>query len=128
MVQRLVLGALALLIVAWLGVAYRDARLQQQAREAIRDSEPRAVAAAAGELDDARLLNPDRSLLLDRGVQLATQGRRRAALERFTELARAEPENVNAWILIVRGAGGADPALAAGARARVRELDPRATR
>jgi predicted Zn-dependent protease len=131
MAQRLLLGALALLIVAWLAVALRDARLHQDARDELQRAQEignRELASVGSKLDRARLLNPDRSLLLDRGIQLYAQGRRAEGIERFRELARAEPENAAAWSVLARVAPRTDPQLAALARARIRELDPRAAR
>jgi tetratricopeptide (TPR) repeat protein len=135
-VQRVCLGAVAVLILVWLGVALRDARRRDEGKDAVRAvvehrargqagrADRERLAEAGRQLDRARLLNPDRSILIDRGIQLLVQGRRREARARFQEATRHEPENADAWIWVATANRTSDPARAALARARVRRLDP----
>ena len=125
MLTRLLVGALALLVLAWLAVSLRDARLQQDGREAIRTLEASKAAGARRDFDGAGLLNPDRSPQLDDGLALIVQGRRTEGLARLLAFARREPENADAWILIAQLAGRGERELETRARARAKELDPR---
>lgn len=136
--QRVTLAGLALLVAAWLVVALRDARQQDEGREIVRDAVRQAAASSgrsaasdselerAGRLfERAELLNPDRSLLHDDANRLYLQRRTRMAVERLRELVRAEPENVQAWSTLAIVAREVDADLAARALERRGELDPR---
>ena len=55
---------------------------------------------------------------------LGRAGRTREAIAVLRRTVAAEPENLEAWALLARAARTEDPALAARARARQRELAP----
>ena len=135
--MRLALVGIALLILAWLAIALRDVRAQEEGREIVSDSlkalargdieraDPVQLERAGRLLEDARLLNPDVSPLVDRGNQLFLAGRVDEAIDRLQEVVRREPDNVEAWARLTIAAEERDPALAARARAEARRLDPR---
>jgi predicted Zn-dependent protease len=134
---RLVLAGVALIVTAWLLVGLRDARMQEEGRQIVRESfrlfassgelgGNRADLERAGRLfDSARLLNPDLSLLHDRSNQLFLLYRRRDSVDRLTELVDREPENVDAWTTLAQVAREVEPRLSARARDEARRLDPR---
>jgi len=71
-----------------------------------------------------RRLNPDRRPDLYEAVVLGRSGRTREAIAVLERTVAAEPENLEAWALLAGAAKTEDPALAARARARQRELAP----
>jgi predicted Zn-dependent protease len=122
---RVVLAVLALAAGAWLVVQERAARAEQALiMLAFESREPPPVAESERLLARARRLNPDRRPDLFEGVILARQGRPDAAIAVIRGVTRAEPENLEAWALLVSAAERVDPALARAARARARELAP----
>jgi predicted Zn-dependent protease len=71
-----------------------------------------------------RRLNPDHRADLFEAVILGRQGDFRGAVAAIQRVTRAEPENIEAWGLLASAAKRTDPALAATAQARARELSP----
>ena len=128
MAIRALIVVLALAAGGWLAV-------QEHAAHAERDLEaiafdpggalsPSAVARAEDLLRSDRRLNPDRRPDLYEAVVLGRAGRGREAIAVLRRTVAAEPENLEAWALLARAARTDDPALAARARARQRELAP----
>jgi predicted Zn-dependent protease len=126
--QRAALLIAAAAAVAWLANGLHHARLQERAQAiAARDPaklNPADVRRAVGLFERARRGNPDRTPALQEAGLLARVGRQPEAIALLRELVRAEPENVSAWALLAVAAKQHDPALAAQARARARELAP----
>jgi predicted Zn-dependent protease len=128
MVLRASLVVLTALVLAWLGVLYRDARVGQVAADRI-FYEPRL---RPGEFDrqqermgDARLLNPDRYWDITRAKYFLLRDRPRRALRSAAALVRAEPANLEAWIVLYQ----AERELGLSRRARqaaaeIRRLNP----
>ena len=135
MIQRIALVLVALVAAGWMAVALRDARQQRHARQILREEIPALarggtpnqarVAEAGRALENARLLNPDRTPEVERANQLFLAGRERAAVAQLTRVVEAEPDNIEAWARLAIAARSADPAAAAIARRKVDELDPR---
>jgi hypothetical protein len=123
---RVTLLAVAILALAWLGVLWRDHRIvEAEAGELIfnEDLSAREFERGARRLDDARLLNPDPTWRLNRGLALIRRDRRRAIRE-LERVVASEPDNVTAWKLIYGAARGFDRPVAARARAEIERLDP----
>jgi predicted Zn-dependent protease len=123
---RVALGALALLVLAYLSVGLRNVVLADRGERiaALEDPSKAQVEDAARMLEDARLLDPDTRPLIVAGGLLAANGRAeegRALLERAVEL---EPDNVLAWSVLAAVTRRSDPARSRVARARMRELSP----
>ena len=125
---RALIVVLALLAGGWLAV-------QERAAHAEREIDKIAfgpggtlgadtVARAEDLLRTDRRLNPDRRPDLYEAVVLGRAGRTREAIAVLRRTVAAEPENLEAWALLARAARTEDPALAARARARQRELAP----
>jgi hypothetical protein len=125
---RALIVVLALLAGGWLAVQERAAQAESEL-EAIA-FEPggglgsETVARAEVLLRTGRRLNPDRRPDLYEAVVLGRAGRRSEAIAVLRRTAAAEPENLEAWALLARAARTEEPALAARARARQRELAP----
>jgi hypothetical protein len=119
---RILLVALTLTAGGWLAVQARAARAEQGLTK---------IAFENGNLADAkrllaadRRLNPDHRADLFEAVILGRQGDFRGAVVAIQRVTRAEPENIEAWGLLASAAKRSDPALAAEAGARARELSP----
>jgi hypothetical protein len=137
MLARLSLTVLALVVVGWMAVLARDARLFAGATappaggvgalpRALRS--PGGLARRADQLRASRLLDPDTAPELQTAVFLevrAAPGDLSRALAIARSVARREPHNLDAWvdILSINRALG-DQQGEQDARAHVRRLDP----
>jgi len=100
---RIVLVVLALVVCAWFALGVRAFKDENAADASI--TVPGAIAAAQARadralLEEARVLNPDQNVDLIIAQLDARTGDRPAALTIAHRVARSEPENVNAWLLI----------------------------
>jgi predicted Zn-dependent protease len=126
-IPRVALIALALPVAAWLALSYHNAKLVADANAVVQQKKPPRpqVERALRELDRAGRLNPDRSLpQAVRVVLYLRVGRLDLARFDLEKLLRDEPENAEAWLLLASLSQESDPARAAQARARLRELSP----
>jgi tetratricopeptide (TPR) repeat protein len=136
-IVRTALALVAVVVLGWLAVSYRDAHRQQQAEAILRPQLARYLStgeAPAGEraqldratdlIDGARLLNPDRTLDLVAGSLELLTGRTAAARRRFERFARAEPDNLQAWLALDIATARSDPRRAREALRRAAEVDP----
>lgn len=132
MTSRVVLVAVALVCLLALGWWSRAAALEHQAQrvsdDPFRVTDPVQAAEAERRLERAGQLNPDRRPDLVRGVLLLRAERPREAIPVLEELARDEPENVEAWAFLAVAAATIDPTLARSARSRVAQLNPLSVR
>lgn len=128
MAQRVVLGLLAVAVLAWLGVLLRDHVIMKQASPLLYKAEltPAEFELNLQRLKDAEFLNPDRSLAVGRATYLVTRGRWRAGAGIAEQVVREEPANVAAWVAILNASQGRDPARARRAAAAIERLNPRA--
>jgi Flp pilus assembly protein TadD len=105
---RVALAAVCLLVVAWLVLGLRDARLEQDGTELSRA--PAAVSDAAvarsadDKLADAELLNPDTAPLLGRAGLALRRGQLERGVELLRDVVEREPENLPAWRLLALAA------------------------
>lgn len=126
MLARFALLAVALLMLGWLGVLYRDHRI-------IDDVSPGLIgdsSLSAGEferearrIERAELLNPDPTWRLNLGLALLERNPRRAVRE-LERVVASEPDNLTAWKILRVAATRVDRPLAARAEAEVERLDP----
>lgn len=130
-VPRLGLLLAAAAAVAWLALGLRSASLEASgaavATGPASGLTPARVSRALDELERADDALPRRDPAVLRARLLERTGRRPQALAILRRLVAEEPENSRYWIAVARTARRADPALAARARARLRELSPIAT-
>jgi hypothetical protein len=124
---RIPLAVAALAVAGWLAVLALGAHaLSELTPITFNPKPPTPAQQARGEVlvRRAERLNPDTRPELSRGVLQLHSGHPAAAERTFLAVARAEPENVDAWGIIAQTLGRYDPALAARARSRVRALAP----
>jgi hypothetical protein len=128
MIARAALGVLTVAVLAWLALGLRNARLEADAVRAIGTEPARASAAQLADARDdyrrATKLNADTGPDVRVAGLANLGGHPREALTRLRDVVRREPENFDAWFLMSSVAARIDPALAARARARARELNP----
>jgi len=108
------LGVLAVLVIAWVGVLLRDLEVGKDA-VASRD---------AGRLEDVRVLDPSRYWDQVRAGVLLLDGDAEAAAAQAEQLVRAEPDNAVAWSVLGAATRRTDPGRAAEATRALRRLNP----
>lgn len=118
---------MAVLVLVWLGVLYRDERVARAASDKIFYENPLPPAEYERQMDrlrDARLLDPDRSweLVQVRYMLLYEQPRR--AFEAAERFVRTEPDNLEGWVLLFNVARELDSGRAREAAAQIRRLNP----
>lgn len=125
MAARILLGVVAVVVLAWLGVLERDTRLQARGAAAGR---PGAAAAAldraAGDLRAASRLNPDTVPDIALATVYRRQGENARAKATLEDVLRREPDNLTAWGVLFTFTARDDPATARRALAARRRLDP----
>jgi predicted Zn-dependent protease len=114
----------AIVVLAWLAVMERDARLEQRGVAAAGLQTPAARARAERDFRSARLLNPDSGPDVSRAFVLQAEGRSAAAIRAIRGVLRREPDNLQAWAVLATFARGHDPAAVREAFAADRRLDP----
>ena len=123
--MRPLVAVIAVLVIGWLAVLERDARLYDRGIAAGGSlDDPATIARAEADMRDARLLNPDRTPDLGLAVILNTTRRQAAAQRVLEDVVRAEPDNLSAWDALDFVNGDRDPALKRRAAAEIRRLDP----
>jgi predicted Zn-dependent protease len=115
---RVAVAAIAVVVLAWLGVMERDHQLFTRGNSAP------TFSSAESDLRAARLLNPDSGPDLILAIRLRRVGRWHDALATVERVLRREPENLYAWNTLGSVAQGHDSAAVQRARAAARRLDP----
>jgi len=124
-VARIAVALLAVVVLAWLGVMERDARLQARGVEAAgRLGDPGGAERAHAAFRAARLLNPDTAPDVGRALVYQAQERPDAAIALLEDVVRREPDNPTAWSVLYAVARLADPPVARRALEARRRLDP----
>jgi len=96
-VIRVAVIAVAVLVLAWLGLMERAVRLEASGAVA---ADRRDFATAEAEFRAARLLNPDASPDLRRAFVYQGNGRTSEATRLLDAVLRREPDNLEAWGLL----------------------------
>jgi predicted Zn-dependent protease len=109
------LGVLAVLVIAWVGVLLRDLEVGRNGVDA-RDPQ---------RLESARLLDPSVYWDQVRAGVLLLNGDAEGAAAEAEELVRAEPENLVAWSVLRAATRRTDPRRAAEATRALKRLNPR---
>lgn len=126
MLARFALLAVAVLVLGWLGVLYRDHRIVDDVSPGLigdASLSAREFDAEERRLERAAFLNPDPTWRLNLALALLQRDPRRAATE-LERVVAGEPDNVTAWKVLYVAAGRFDRRLAARAKAEVERLDP----
>jgi hypothetical protein len=128
MVARIVLAAAAVALAAWFGVTLHWYHLQSSASSAILAAGPRpspaSVDRAVALLKRAEDHNPDVRPHIGEAISLRFGGHFREAAAVAASVLREEPDNIQAAVALVGYLRAYDPAAAAVAARRVRELAP----
>jgi predicted Zn-dependent protease len=119
---RILLVLVALTAGSWLALQERAASAEEGLTKIAFENGD--LAGAQRLLSADRRLNPDHRADLFEAVILGRQGDFRGAVVAIQRVTHAEPENIEAWGLLASAAKRTDPALAARARQRARELSP----
>jgi cytochrome c-type biogenesis protein CcmH/NrfG len=117
----------ALLVLVWLGVLYRDERVARRASDKIFYENPLPPAEYERQMDrlrDARLLDPDRSWQLVQVRYMLLYEQPRRAFEAAERFVRKEPDNLEGWVLLFNAARELDSGRAREAAAQIRRLNP----
>ena len=115
MTSRIVLALTAVLVLAWVGVLLRD---HVVGRDGIEARDP-------GQIDSAKLLDPNRYWDQARASAYILNGDFARAAVEAEDLVRAEPENAVAWALLRGATSKTDPDRSAEAAAELKRLNPR---
>jgi hypothetical protein len=124
---RGVLAVVAVLVLGWLGVLYRDQRVGTAASDKIFYENPLPAAEYERQmhrLRGAELLDPDRTWQLVRVRFLLLYGQPRRAIEAAERFLESEPDNLEAWVLLLNAARGIDTGRVREATAAIRRLNP----
>jgi hypothetical protein len=123
---RAVLALVAVLLVAWFAVLFRDQRIGQEATDRITrnpDMSDAGWALSLDQLRQAELLNPGTEWSVARANWLFLRDRR-GALRLADSVVRSEPDNVDAWRVVLKAARGRDPRRASQATKEIGRLNP----
>ena len=124
---RAAIALLAIALVAWSAVLWRDERIGQAASSRIIHNPQLSDSDWAREVErlrDAELLDPSTKWPVARAGALLQRGRRAAAARVIEDVLEREPANVEAWIVLREATRGRAPERAAQARAELRRLNP----
>jgi hypothetical protein len=125
-VPRLLLALVAIVMVAWSAVLWRNDRVGYDAAGKIFGDPSMSRAEWDDSLDQLRqadFLDPSTKWEVSRASALVL--RDRAAAARVAEsVVDREPDNLQAWLLLHQATEGRDPARAAQARAQIERLNP----
>jgi predicted Zn-dependent protease len=125
LVTRILLAVCAVLACAWFALGARQAHELSAAQSIIQTSTnltPAQAAHARSLLSAARTLNPDRAVTMTRAQVDLQLGQLSAAYHALTGVVHAEPENVEAWLLLSEASYGRSTLTSA--VAKVAALDP----
>jgi hypothetical protein len=122
---RVAVGVVAVLVLGWLAVMERDARLEARGVAlAGRASTPAGFAGAHAAFRGASFLNPDSTPEVGRALLYKAARDQRRAVATIAAVLRREPDNLEAWGVLYAFTRQADPVTARRALAARRRLDP----
>jgi hypothetical protein len=118
------LGAVAVVVLAWLALMERDLWLQRAGDDALKPGASAAqLAAAESDFERARFLNPDPAPDVSLALLHQARGDEARALAAIDAVVADEPDNLMAWATFAV-LGRDDPARRARFQAALRRLDP----
>jgi Flp pilus assembly protein TadD len=124
---RVAIFALAVVTCAWFGLGAVQTRDETRATALIDQVGTPSAALTAKILrllNSAGTLNPDREIDLLRAQAQTRAGESAAAVATMQRVVHAEPDNVDAWVILGFAAQRVDPGLAGLARQKELELAP----
>jgi hypothetical protein len=126
-VLRWALLACAVVVCAWLVLGEAQTRALDQATTLVDQPTTPAPAETAhilNLLSTAGTLNPDENVALLRSQTLTRAGDPRGGVRAAEQVAREEPMNADAWVVLGFAARKVDPSLASYANAQLAKLVP----
>lgn len=121
MTARVVVALMAVVVLAWLGVAERNWRVQSQA---LAESGQTPISNAYRDFRRARFLNPDTAPDVLLGLLDSVHSQRARGIARLEDVVQREPENLFAWGQLYKIAHGRNAAVTRRALAALARLDP----
>jgi tetratricopeptide (TPR) repeat protein len=122
---RVCVAAVAVALIAWLGVMERDTRLLARGVDAVQPGSGAAeLARAESDLRAARLLNADTAPDVNRALLYRARGEEERAAATLEDVLAREPDNLVAWAVLGLLARGRNDATVRRAEAAQRRLDP----
>lgn len=121
LIVRAALAVTAVVVVGWLGVMERNAKLQAQGERAITKKD---YALALDSLRKSQLLNLDTAPKLSRSLLLLSGPQRPAAVATIRDVVRREPDNIRAWRYLQLTVSAREPVAKRRALETIRRLDP----
>src|SRR5215211_6252168 len=97
-IARVAVAVVAVVVLAWLAVAERNLRLQTRG---ITETAQHQLARADDDFRRASVLNPDTAPDLQRAYVRSARGQREEAIALAQNVLRREPENRDAWGLLL---------------------------
>ena len=125
-VARALLLLAALGLALWFVVLARDAAVGSSAAARLHshpDMSPSEWQDALGDLRSAELLDPGTDWEINRAAYVFLRDRAEAARLAASVVER-EPDNLDAWVVLLKATQGRDERQAARARAQIRRLNP----
>jgi hypothetical protein len=130
-IARILLAAVAVVVLAWTAVALRDAIQLQSAGDVLFRTPPPSQAEfdkALTKMKDSDFLNPDPTGKIDRARFLLLHDKPKQALALADGVVGDEPDNIAAWAVVYQSAALVDPARAEQAKLAIFRLDPQSAK
>jgi predicted Zn-dependent protease len=124
-IARVLVGVLAVVVIAWFAVLEVDQRNQSVGLDQAAHGK---VASGLRHLERAQKLNPDPQLELLTAFVRYGGGAPGRAQRDIEAILRREPDNILGWQYLARVARGRDPQAEFRAQAAIRRLDPLSAR
>jgi hypothetical protein len=127
MAARILLAAVAVVVLAWLGIALRDAILLQHGGDVLFRTPPPSQAEfdkAYKQMEDSDFLNPDQTGKIDRARFLLLHDDPGGALRLANQVVEDEPDNLAGWSVVYLAGQEVDQARAQQAVVAITRLDP----
>jgi hypothetical protein len=127
MAARILLAAVAVIVLAWVGVALRDAIVLQHAGDVLFRTPPPSQAEfdkALEQMKDSDFLNPDQTGKIDRARFLLLHDDPKGALALAHQGVADEPDNLQGWSVVYQAGQKVDPARSQQAVVAITRLDP----
>jgi tetratricopeptide (TPR) repeat protein len=121
------LAIVAVLFIAWFAVFVRNERIGHAASKRIIAApamDEGEFARAISDFRRAELLDPGTKWMATRASYLMQRGDKQAALRAADSALRREPDNIDAWAVVLRATRGRDARRAAEATRELRRLNP----
>ena len=127
MAARIALAAVAVIVLAWVGIALRDQILLQDAGNVLFQTPPPPQSRfddALRQMKDSDFLNPDQTGKIDRARFLLLHKDPRGALRLADQVVADEPDNIAGWSVVYLAGLQVDPARQQAAIVAITRLDP----